>query len=134
MPARLGPEGAYRIEIGRSDLQAPGIDLDPFELWNSIGEFTLSLSHGTWRLHLQRADGSPGDQVSTYTIDGRRITFKILDDTCSFGGEWSADWSMTANQLTLSDIASSVPAECHPVGFQVVTSAVFGSHPLTRVT
>jgi WD40 repeat protein len=134
MPTRLGPEGTFRIEIGKSDLQAPGIDQDPEQLANSLGEYTLSLAHGTWRLHRERADGDRSDVVSTYTVAGRRITFELLDDTCYFGGTWSADWSVTATGLELTNIRSNVPAACDPANFQAVTSAVFGSRPLTRVT
>ncbi|HEY7283183.1 MAG TPA: WD40 repeat domain-containing protein, partial [Actinomycetota bacterium] len=131
VPTPYGPEGAFRVAIARSDLQGPGVNRS--EIPNSLGAFTLSLAHGTWRLHLARADGGTDDRVGTYTVSGRRISFHLLDDTCSFGGDWSADWSATATELTLTNVASNVPAACDPIDFQAVTSAVFGSRPLTRV-
>ncbi len=131
VPPLYGPEGAFRVTIARSDLQRAGINRS--EIPNSLGAYTLSLVRGAWRLHLGRADGGTDDQVGTYTVSGRRITLEILDDTCSFGGTWSATWSATATDLTLTNIASNVPAACDPIDFQAVTSAVFGSRPLTRV-
>jgi WD40 repeat protein/serine/threonine protein kinase len=131
VPAPYGPEGAYRVTIARSELQRAGINRSGIP--SLLGAFTLSLTHGTWRLHLERFDGGTDDRVGRYTISGRRITLEILDDTCTFGGSWSADWSATPTDLTLTNIASNVPAACDPVDFQAVTSAVFGSRPLTRV-
>jgi WD40 repeat protein len=132
VPPLDGPEGAFRVTIARSDLQRPGINRS--EIPNSLGAYTLSMAHGIWRLHQDRGNGGTDDQVGTYTVSGRRITLEILDDTCSFGGSWSATWSATATQLTLTNIASNVPTACDPVDFQAITSAVFASRPLTRVT
>jgi WD40 repeat protein/DNA-binding SARP family transcriptional activator/energy-coupling factor transporter ATP-binding protein EcfA2 len=109
-PELMGPEGAFLV-----------------------GDFVVSFSQGRWAVHATDPDGAILD-AGPYTVQGRRITLRIVDDLDCFGGTINADWSLSRTALRLSDISSSLPQSCDPHDFSSFWTTMVGSEPLIRVT
>jgi len=130
-PARVGPEGAFHLDITPAELRSHGITRGEVR-GDLAGDYTLSLAGGRWYLHQVHQQGAIWDESGPYTVDGRTITFHIVDVTRCFGGSWSAGWSLDRTSLTLAHISADLPAGCGRV-FQEELQLRFGSNPWTRL-
>ena len=96
------------------------------------GDYVIGLSQGRWFVDETSSAGVPWDASGQYTVDGNRITLRIVDNLWCFGGTMSANWSLSRTALTLGRISSSMPESCGP-GSASTWTAILGSQPLTRV-
>ena len=125
-----GPEGAFRVTIVPADLSGPFTKEDIH--WN-IGDRTLSMFDGTWRLHQQMPDGETWDTSGTYAVSGDRITFTDLQDPGCFGLQHSARWSLSGATLTMTDVDTLAVPCGDRAFFEALLEGIFGSHGWSRV-
>jgi hypothetical protein len=128
----VGPEGAFRVRIAETDLRQQGIPRS--EIRFVAGDYVIAFTQGRWFIDETPSAGGPWERSGPYTIDGNRITLRIVDDIKCLGGTMSADWSLSPTSLALSRISTSVPETCTPADdFNSTWTAVLGSRALTRV-
>jgi WD40 repeat protein/DNA-binding SARP family transcriptional activator len=136
------PEGAFRVTIVPTDLRAGFTDR---EIERNVGDYTLAMSDGTWRLRQELPDGATLDTSGTYAISGETITFTDLEDPGCFGASWTAEWTIEGTSLSFTDTGADPWSTCghEPVPRWVPSrdrngegwaAAVFGSRPWTRMT
>jgi WD40 repeat protein len=122
-----GPEGAFRTAIVPSDLKGPFSE-------RSIGDFTLSMFDGTWRLHHDKPNGKTWDTSGTYIVSGDRILFTDRQDPGSFGLKVSARWSLIRGAtLSLTDVETVAISPGDRAFFKAVSEGIFESHGWTRI-
>jgi WD40 repeat protein/DNA-binding SARP family transcriptional activator len=130
-PRPIGPEGAFQVSIAETDLHGSGIPGSRIPV--VAGDYVIAFSQGRWFIDETPSAGGPWEASGPYTVQGQRVTLRIVDDLKCFGGTMSADWSWSPISLTLSRISTSVPEGCSPHDFNSTWRAVLGSHALTRL-
>jgi hypothetical protein len=123
-----GPGGAFRATIDERDLVRRG--LPEAELATNVGDYTLTLLDGAYRLHQRYGDGERWETSGMYTVSGDRIVFTESADARCAGNRWSATWRLEGATLTFSAISSTFDEACVPerIGDPWI-EAVLGSHP-----
>jgi WD40 repeat protein len=125
-----GPEGAFRVTIVGEDLPPtlpkPWVD-------STLGEYTLSLSDGTWRLHQESPHGWQWDTGGPYTISGDTIAFTDRMDPECFGWTSSVRWELVGTELAFSDPIVDLAQACGDDEGLAWTSDVFASRPWSRI-
>jgi WD40 repeat protein/DNA-binding SARP family transcriptional activator/energy-coupling factor transporter ATP-binding protein EcfA2 len=131
-PEAIGPEGAFHVSIAETDLRGRGIPGSRIPL--VAGDYVIAFSQGRWFIHETPLHEGPWEASGPYSVEGQRVTLRIVDDIRCFGGTMSADWSLSSTSLTFSRISTSVPEACSPADdFDSTWTAVLGSHALTRL-
>ena len=103
-----GPQGAFRVTIVEEDLLRHGFP--PSDVADQIGDYTLALTDGNFRLHQRDPDGNPSETSGTYAITGDGITFTEWADARCAGNRFSAVWRSRGPVLRLSDVRSEIRA------------------------
>ena len=101
-----GPQGAFRVTIVEEDLLRHGFPAS--DVADQIGDYTLALTDGSFRLHQRYPDGNTWETSGTYAITGDRITFTEWADAGCAGNRFSAVWRSHGAVLTLSDVSSEI--------------------------
>ena len=97
-----GPQGAFRVAIAEEDLLREGLPAS--DVANEIGDYTLALADGMFRLTQRLPDGSARETSSgTYGTSGTRITLTEAADALCAGNRFSAVWRSDGPVLRLSD-------------------------------
>lgn len=105
-----GPTGAYRATIDEQDLVRHGFPKAGAA--NEIGEYTLGLFDGRFRLQQRQVDGERWETSGTYTVSGDRMVFTESADARCAGNRWSATWQLEGANLTFSAISSTFDEIC----------------------
>jgi WD40 repeat protein len=126
-----GPQGAFRVTIVEKDLLRHGFP--PSDVADQIGDYTLALTDGSFRLHQRDPDGNTSETSGTYAITGDGITFTEWADAGCAGNRFSAVWRSRGPVLRLSDVRSEILPRCEPQLVRAWARAVFASHPWTIV-
>ena len=107
-----GPQGAFRVTIVEEDLLRHGFPAS--DVADQIGDYTLALTDGSFRLHQRYPDGNTWETSGTYEITGDRITLTEWADAGCAGNRFSAVWRSHGAVLTLSDVRSEIRPGCDP--------------------
>ena len=126
-----GPQGAFRVTIDEEDLLRQGYP--PSDVADQIGDYTLALTDGIFRLHQRDPGGNTWETSGTYAITGDGITFTEWADAGCAGNRVSAVWRSHGAVLRLSDVRSEILPRCDPDVVSAWARAVYGSHPFTLV-
>jgi WD40 repeat protein/DNA-binding SARP family transcriptional activator/class 3 adenylate cyclase len=136
-----GPRGAFRARIDEQDLVRRGFP--EADAVNEIGDYTMGLFDGIFRLHQRHDDGETWETSGTYAVSGDRIVFTESADARCAGSRWSATWQLEGATLAFSDISSTFGEICAPesIGLGTTTAgatdswieAVLASHPWALV-
>ena len=93
-----GPQGAFRVTIVEEDLLRNGFP--PPDVADQIGDYTLALTDGSFRLHQRDQDGNTSETSGTYAITGDGITFTEWADAGCAASRVSAVWRSHGAVLT----------------------------------
>ena len=125
-----GPRGGFRVQVTYADLAAEGFPrsiIDDF-----MGDYTLSLVDGAFRLDRLGRDGAGREVTGTYEVANGRTVFTVASGVC-FGSTWSVDWSL-GRRLVFSGASSEPVGSCTPAAFDSWIRAVFEREPWDRIT
>ena len=122
-----GPQGAFRVTIVEEDLLRNGFP--PPDVADQIGDYTLALTDGSFRLHQRDQDGNTSETSGTYAITGDGITFTEWADAECAASRVSAAWRSHGAVLRLSDVRPKILPRCEPRFVRPWARAVFGSNP-----
>jgi WD40 repeat protein len=125
-----GPEGAFRVTIVPADLKGP---FSKGEIDENIGDYTLSLFGGAWRLHQDRPRGGTWDTSGTYTVSNDRISLIDQQDPGCFGLEVSARWSLAGTTLSITDVDTLAVPCGDRAFFEAALEGVYASHDWQRI-
>jgi WD40 repeat protein len=129
MGAADGPEGAFRVAIVGGDFPAT---LPRRWVKHQIGDYTLALSDGNWRLHQESVNGG-WDSGGSYTIRGDTITFTELMDPGCFGRAGSVRWQLIGTELSFSDSSVDPAQPCGGTQSLAWTSGAFARRTWGRI-
>jgi WD40 repeat protein len=125
-----GPEGAFRVAIVGGDF--PSTLSRPW-VKHRVGDYTLALSDGHWRLHQDSVNGGSWDSGGSYTTTGDTITFTELMDQRCFGWAGSVRWELVGTELSFSDSSVDPAQPCGGTQGLAWTSGVFARRPWSRI-
>ena len=125
-----GPQGAFRVTIVEEDLLRHGFP--PSDVGDQIGDYTLALTDGSFRLHQRNPDGT-WETSGTYTVSGDRMTFTESGDAWCAGNRVSTRWRSQGAVVRFSDVRAEIVPRCDPELVGPLVHAVFASHPWTIV-
>lgn len=118
------PEGVYRMEITREQLQDAGVDAAT--AYNHAGTWTLTFADE--QLIVEDVTEAQGSQrgEGVYCVEADRVQLGVLGDPPSCGDFWSARWSLDGDQLRFLEVQSG-----H--GSDELIEPLFGSQPFTKI-
>ena len=114
-PTASGAEGAYRVSVAPGDLTGPLVGAAE----DFVGDYTLSLVAGHWRLHLTRAsagDDSGQEWTGAYAVTEGRITLRLeAGDPACFGTELSGRWTQEGESaISFAEMTFPATGSCGP--------------------
>jgi len=121
------PQGAFRVAIGSEDLLRHGVPRS--EVGARVGDYTLALAAGIFRLDERHQDGTTWETWGTYTVSGDRITFTDRGQAWCAGTRVSMRWRSQGAILRFSDVRTEVVPRCDPDVTGSQFEAVVESHP-----
>jgi hypothetical protein len=118
------PEGTYRMEITREQLQDEGVD--PGTAYNHAGTWTLTFIDE--QLVVEDITEAQGTQrgEGVYCVEDGRVALGVLGDPPACGDFWTAGWTLEGDQLRFVDVESG-----H--GSEELIVPLFGSQPFTKI-
>ena len=130
--AAFEPQGAFRVSIGAADLLRQGVPRTRVGDW--VGDYTLSLTAGTFRLHQRYPDGTTWETSGAYVVSGGQISFTELGEEASCGGNRvSARWTSQGAVVRFSGVRTEIVPTCYPEVIGTPLRVVFASHRWTIV-
>jgi WD40 repeat protein len=125
----LGPEGAFRMTVTAKDLLGAGFPRKDVKY--NVGDWTLSMSAGRFRLHQNHPSGYPWETSGSYVVEDGRIIFTDEDPGC-FSTAISTRWRLRDQTLSFADTEELTP--CGATGDYLATlGTLFESQDWSRV-